>query len=72
MSNPLLPGAGILPPGNEVLGTNLDEAAAQADNLGVLNRAAVDEDNQLANPAHDVVQQGNGVDFLNGLFAFPV
>ncbi len=59
-SNPLPHGIGALPQMNEVTGNDSDGAAAQASNLGVLNRAAVDGDNLLANPAHNVVQQGDG------------
>ncbi len=42
-SNPLPHGAGTLPHENEALGNNLDGAAAQAGNLGVLNRAPLME-----------------------------
>ncbi|MCP4545848.1 MAG: hypothetical protein GY835_05200, partial [bacterium] len=59
-SNPLPHGTGALPQMNEVTGNDSDGAAAQASNLGVLNRTAVNGDNLLANPAHNVVQQGNG------------
>ncbi len=59
-SNPLPHGMGALPQMNEVLGNDSDGAVAQASNLGVLDRAAIDGDNQLANPAHNVVQQGDG------------
>ncbi len=72
-SNPLPHGGGTLPPKNEVLGNDSNGAAAQASNLGVLNRAAVDGDNQLANPAHNVVQQGGvgDFDFDNGALLNP-
>ncbi len=63
--------AGMLPHENEVLGNDSDGAAAQASNSSILNRAAVDGDNLLATPTHDVVQQGNGFDFDNGPFGYP-
>ncbi len=70
-SNPLPHGVGALLQMNEVLGDDSNGAAAQASNLGVLNRAAVDGDNLLATSAHNVVQQGDGFDYDNGPFVLP-
>ncbi len=65
---------GILPQVDEVLGNDSDGAVAQASNLGVSNRAAVDRDNLLATSVHGLVPpDGMGdFDYDNGQLEFPV
>ncbi len=60
----MLQTAGILLQANEAVGNNLQGAAEQTSNLSTFNGAAVDVNNLLVNPAHDMVQQG-GTDDLN-------
>ncbi len=72
VTDQLLTGPGVLPQENEVLGNDSNGAAPQANNSGVLNRAAVDGENQLATRAHNVVQQEGDLNYDNGPFVFPV